>query len=571
MAIRKFRSKMKPIVIIITLAFALSSLIAAYYTMSSQLAMKNYAFKVNGEKVDIVNVMRAKNMISANLQNRGDDKIIETLAVDQAIEDELIQQMADNLKIKASSKDVNNEYEAIEANVKDKEQFKRMLQAQGYTKASFKKEIERSLRRMRVLEMFAENAAVSDEEVLKVYNENKYSMFGGAEFETVKDNLKQSLKQVKGNREFYKEMQSMKEKMKFDDAREQFAAFEEKTETVKDGVEFTNVDYSKIYVRLLANGVNPQEIVAQADTYMANQAKILKAAEEYKIEVDNNLPVLIRAEDAYEKIVEKARAQVTYNDEDLMQFFKDNKASYDVYPSADSYISVLRVEPSQLDKDAAKAKAEELKKTLTVNNFADTARKNSEDGSAAQGGDLGWFSQGDMVPEFDKAVFSGKVGEIYPEVVGTVFGQHIIYITDRKDDEKQARASHILIKYKASDATVNEALKAAEDTAAKISSGEITFADLPKDKYAGGTLIENISESGYIPGLGFNEQLAGEIYKAPLNKVEAKQIGGNIFLFQKTRENQFKSAEFSEVKERVQDEYINQKTFEMLKLMLNEK
>ena len=96
MAIRKFRSKMKPIVIVITLAFALSSLIAAYYTMSSQLAVKNYAFKINGEKVDAVNIARAKNMISANLQNRGDDKILETLSVYQSIEDELVQQMADN-------------------------------------------------------------------------------------------------------------------------------------------------------------------------------------------------------------------------------------------------------------------------------------------------------------------------------------------------------------------------------------------------------------------------------------------------------------------------------------------
>ena len=123
MAIRKFRSKMKPIVIVITLAFALSSLIAAYYTMSSQLAVKNYAFKINGEKVDAVNIARAKNMISANLQNRGDDKILETLAVDQAIEDELVQQMADNLKIKVSGSDVNREYETIENRIKDKDQF----------------------------------------------------------------------------------------------------------------------------------------------------------------------------------------------------------------------------------------------------------------------------------------------------------------------------------------------------------------------------------------------------------------------------------------------------------------
>lgn len=568
MAIRKFRSKMKPIVIVITLAFALSSLIAAYYSMSSQLAMKNYAFKVNGEKVDMINIARTKNMISANLQNRGDDKIIETLAVDQAIEDELVQQMADSLKIKVSDRDVKKEYEAVESNIKDKEQFKRMLQAQGYTKASFKQEIEKSLKRMKVIESFVENAQVSDDEVLKIYNENKYSMFGGTDFNTVKDTLKQSLKQAEGNKEFYKQLQALKKNMKLDDAREQFAGFEEKIQTVKDGIEFTNVDYSKIYIQLLAKGVKPEEAQAQTELYMENQAKLLKAAERYQVEIDNSLPVLVRTEDAYEKMVEKAKEQVTYTDKDLQDYFKANRANYDVYPSADSYVAVIKLEPSQADKDAAKAKAEEIRKTLTINNFAETAKAKSDCPSAAQGGDLGWFSQGDMVPEFDKAVFEGKVGEIYPDIVSTVFGQHIIYITDRNDKEKKAKASHILVKYKVSDATINEAVKEAEGEAAKISSGEITFADLPKDRYNGGTLIENISESGYIPGVGFNEELAKAVYKAPLNKVEVKREGDNVFMFQKTRENQFKAAEFSEVKDRVREEYVNQEAFAVLENIL---
>ena len=571
MAIRKFRSKMKPIVIVITLAFALSSLIAAYYSMSSQLAMKNYAFKVNGEKVDMVNIARTKNMIAANLQNRGDEKVLETLAVDQAIEDELVQQMADVLKIKVSDKDVKREYEAVESNIKDKEQFKRMLQAQGYTKASFKKEIERSLKRMRVLESFVENANVSDEEVAKLYNENRYSMFGGADFDTVKDTLKQSMKQEEGNKEFYKELQALKKNMKIDDAREQFVGMEEKVQTVKDGVEFTNVDYSKIYVQLLAKGVKPEEADAQTEAYMENQAKLLKAAAEYNVDVDNALPVLARVEDAYEKMVEKAREQVKYTDKDLQTYFNANRSNYDIYPSADSYIAAVKLEPSQADKDAAKVKAEEIRKNLTVNNFAETAKSKSDCPSAAQGGDLGWFSQGDMVPEFEKAAFSGKVGEIYPEIVSTMFGQHIIYITDRNDQEKKVKASHILVKYKVSDATINEAIKEAQATAEKISSGEINFADLPKDKYNGGTLIENISESGYIPGVGFNEKLAEAIYKAPLNKVEVKREGDNVFMFQKTRENQFKAAEFADVKDRVKEEYVNQKAFNALETMLKRK
>ena len=565
MAIRKFRSKMKPIVIVITLAFALSSLIAAYYTMSSQLAVKNYAFKINGEKVDAVNIARAKNMISANLQNRGDDKILETLAVDQAIEDELVQQMADNLKIKVSGSDVNREYETIENRIKDKEQFQRMLQAQGYTKASFKKEIERSLKRMKVLETFAENAKVSDDEVLKMYNDNKYTMFAGADFETIKDGLKKSLMQTEGNREFYKELQNMKKNMKLDDVREQFAGFEEKVKTTKDGIDFTNVDYSKLYVQFLGEGMNPEDAELQLDKVLDYQAKILNSAKSYGVEVDENLPVLIRVEDAYEGIAEKVKSQITYNDEDLMKYFKDNKGRYDIYPSADAYIAILRTEPSQADKDAAKAKAENIMKKVTVNNFADTAKAESDCPSASRGGDLDWFGKGQMVPEFEKAAFEGKVGEIYPEVVGTQFGQHIIYVTDKNEAENKVKASHILVSYKVSEETMKEALAEAQKAAEKISSGEITFKDLPRDKYTGGELFEKISETGYIPGIGFNEELAGAVYKAPLQKVETLRMGDDVFLFQKTRENKYKSAEFSEAKDRVANEYVNEKSLEKLK------
>ncbi len=565
MAIRKFRSKMKPIVIVITLAFALSSLIAAYYTMSSQLAVKNYAFKVNGEKVDAVNIARAKNMISANLQNRGDDKILETLAVDQAIEDELVQQMADNLKIKVSGSDVNREYETIENRIKDKEQFQRMLQAQGYTKASFKKEIERSLKRMKVLETFAENAKVSDDEVLKMYNDNKYTMFAGADFETIKDGLKKSLMQTEGNREFYKELQNMKKNMKLDDVREQFAGFEEKVQATKDGIDFTNVDYSKLYVQFLGEGMKPEDAEVQLDKVLDYQARILNAAKSYGVEVDENLPVLIRVEDAYEGIAEKVKSQITYNDEDLMKYFKDNKGRYDIYPSADAYIAILRTEPSQADKDTAKAKAENIMKKVTVNNFADTAKAESDCPSASRGGDLDWFGKGQMVPEFEKAAFEGKVGEIYPEVVGTQFGQHIIYVTDKNEAENKVKASHILVSYKVSEETMKEALAEAQKAAEKISSGEITFKDLPRDKYTGGELFEKISETGYIPGIGFNEELAGAVYKAPLQKVETLRMGDDVFLFQKTRENKYKSAEFSEVKDRVANEYVNEKSLEKLK------
>ncbi|NWF49846.1 MAG: peptidylprolyl isomerase [Ignavibacteriaceae bacterium] len=65
--------------------------------------------------------------------------------------------------------------------------------------------------------------------------------------------------------------------------------------------------------------------------------------------------------------------------------------------------------------------------------FAKIAKEKSGDpGSGARGGDLGWFGKGAMVPEFEKACFEGKVGEVQ-KPVKTSYGYHIIKVTARSD------------------------------------------------------------------------------------------------------------------------------------------
>jgi peptidyl-prolyl cis-trans isomerase C len=79
--------------------------------------------------------------------------------------------------------------------------------------------------------------------------------------------------------------------------------------------------------------------------------------------------------------------------------------------------------------------ANELRDQLEVGaEFADLAREHSRCPSAQQGGSLGEFNQGDMVPEFDRAIFTEglPIGAV-SEPVKTQFGYHLIKLEDRSD------------------------------------------------------------------------------------------------------------------------------------------
>ncbi|RXZ42569.1 peptidylprolyl isomerase [Crenobacter cavernae] len=83
----------------------------------------------------------------------------------------------------------------------------------------------------------------------------------------------------------------------------------------------------------------------------------------------------------------------------------------------------------------AKAKAEGVLAEVQADpsRFADLAREHSTCPSGKQGGDLGQFGRGQMVPAFEQAAFSTEAGQIAPQLVETQFGYHIIQVNDRQD------------------------------------------------------------------------------------------------------------------------------------------
>jgi len=112
--------------------------------------------------------------------------------------------------------------------------------------------------------------------------------------------------------------------------------------------------------------------------------------------------------------------------------YEEVKARHILVRFKDSRVP-LREGQKELSDDEAKAKAADLKKKLDAGaDFATMAKAESDDtGTGAQGGDLGQFGRGQMVPEFDTAAFSQPVGKV-GDPVRSQFGYHLVKVEERK-------------------------------------------------------------------------------------------------------------------------------------------
>ncbi len=122
--------------------------------------------------------------------------------------------------------------------------------------------------------------------------------------------------------------------------------------------------------------------------------------------------------------IAKAVEGVKVTDEEAKAFFEENK---------EGLVSGASVNASHILVDSEE-KANELLEKINAGeiSFEDAARQNSSCPSSEQGGNLGEFTRGQMVPEFDEACFSMEVGEIRGPVK-TQFGFHLIKLNDKKE------------------------------------------------------------------------------------------------------------------------------------------
>jgi peptidyl-prolyl cis-trans isomerase D len=120
--------------------------------------------------------------------------------------------------------------------------------------------------------------------------------------------------------------------------------------------------------------------------------------------------------------------------QEIKQFFTTHQSDYSVPEQARSRHILIKVASGADAKTdaSAKTKAEGLLKQIQGGaNFADLAKKNSDDpGSKDKGGELDFARRGTMVPEFDNAIFTQKIGDT--KIVKTQFGYHIVQVEERQ-------------------------------------------------------------------------------------------------------------------------------------------
>ena len=576
MAIRKFRKQMKPIIWFVTILFVLSGSYLTLMNLKGSMSGSGatYAFKLDGEKISKLEVERTKaTMIdgySKYLGDKIDRSLIDIIAFNEVVDKNLTLKIAKDLKVKVPGSEVSEQYDRIESSIGNKEQFKRMLQVQGYTRKSFKEELEKNLIVAKTLEKVRENIVPTEDEIKEYYDENQYTMFNGKKIDEVKDSIVKELKEIKGNEEYATLLEQYRNKVKLEKVADEYSAYVEKTELESDGFVITNLDMARRTLQnlFLTNG-DRDKARELSKEYYENQFKLVKEAVARGVKIDETLPIEYKFAEYNKGLFESIKNSLKPTDEQLKEFFNKNRMAYDVFPSSDAYIAILKVDPSEADKAAAKDKANEILKKLTVENFADMARENTDEPNS-NGGDLGWFSKKDMVEPFQKAVFEGEVGKIYPEPVETIFGQHLIYIADRNDEEERAKASHILITPKISQKTLEQKEKEIGELKAKLIENKVKFEDLAKENkdvlHSG--LYSNINDAGYIPNLGYNSDLTKLIFKAPLNKIETAVINDAIFIFEKVKEVKYKAADFDENKDKIKDNYLNYQTQEEMKKLI---
>jgi peptidyl-prolyl cis-trans isomerase D len=269
----------------------------------------------------------------------------------------------------------------------------------------------------------------------------------------------------------------------------------------------------------------------------------------------------------------KIEAGVNVSREDLQAYYDQHRDDYRVPEQVNvSHILIKtplpgpdgKVDPKGVDE--ARKKAEDVLKQLKAGgNFADLAKKYSEDpGSGKNGGSLGWIGKGRTVPEFEQTAFSLAKGAT-SGLVQSSYGFHIIRL-----DDKQAAHVKTLDEVKDQIEGSIRQQKAAQAAANQVNAllAQARSAGIDKAAAAKGLNVINtdfVSRTDTLPGIGsapqFMSAVFGQAEKAPPDQVQVTQ---GYAVFQVLAVKPASTPTFEEIRSRVEEEFRNERVAALL-------
>jgi peptidyl-prolyl cis-trans isomerase D len=260
--------------------------------------------------------------------------------------------------------------------------------------------------------------------------------------------------------------------------------------------------------------------------------------------------------------------------QEIEAYYNLHKSEYSVPEQAKARHILIKVAPNADAKEdaAAKAKAEDiLKKLQSGGNWAELAKKDSDDpGSKDNGGELGWARRGMMVPEFDKAIFTQKIGDI--GLIKTQYGYHVVQVEERQPAHTQTLAE-VLPTIQAT--LMRQESTAAQDAYAKTLTSEAIKNGLEKTAAAHHLQVVTtppVNAQGVIPALPDGSQLISRAFQSkPSDPPQSAPTGEGYAIFQVKSIVPAHAPTFADWKSHVEDDYrseqvpalLSQKTAEL--------
>lgn len=215
--------------------------------------------------------------------------------------------------------------------------------------------------------------------------------------------------------------------------------------------------------------------------------------------------------------VDQMAATQQVSDAEIQQYYQANQASYSTperVKVAHILLKTTGETPAQVA--ATKQKAEKiLAQVKSGGDFAKLAKQYSEDdGSADNGGELGWIRRGQTVPEFENAAFSLKPGQI-SDLIQTVYGFHIIKVEAHEEAHVQTLAEvHDQIQQKLQHQKGLNAAQSAIDRAQSMAASNTPLQTIANQLHLQLISTPPISRTDPVTGIGINPEFVNAVFAA---------------------------------------------------------